>query len=80
MLTYKARWASGDRSYSTRTYKAAEIAWYKLAERLYREGINAGPWHMPGQVAGDVSNSGVARANGEAYIITVERADKRETI
>jgi len=70
---FVAKWGAGNLSFSTRACATPENAWDRLGARLYREGINAGPWHMPGGVAGDATNSGVARANGLAYIVEVAK-------
>jgi hypothetical protein len=64
---YRASYRSGDTHVTTQVYATLGGAWWALEQALLRAGIEPGPWHMPGVVAGDCGNT-VSRANGSAWI------------
>jgi len=67
---YQANFHRGEVFITTKTYPDIYEAWVALWRGLRRRGVDPGPWHMPGVVAGDLHDSFAAasRAGGVAWI------------
>jgi len=74
---FRATYRSGKTNIRTRVHISRSAAWRALERSMIRHGVEPGPWHLPGGVAGDLWDARarewlpVARADGSARITQV---------